>query len=971
MSGPKYGKPGVKSDRNFLRVLIDGKSKILSKDINDSNKALYNIEENILGQAPTFWSKSEWSENVVPERKAPYVTKTDGASLFPTVADRIDYIQNQVEHIYSRSSSGNTRFTFAPAKKQDKAKRVYSDWNSLYNDLKNADGTKTIFFDDEGVTGRVTIPISSNGKPYDMKDIQWSGDPSRTDPCEDTLSDRENLKSKLSTAQGFYQGDDSGSYSTKKVSGKLYAEISSDEYEFIKILVAKNDTPPSDGYLSVGDGTEVVKYSGAFVRNAGLTKAESEANNLYFFPIEQRGVKGASTLVHSTGGTAEVVSVIKKEPSGRTQVELAKGARFNRIPQSFKYMDVLFNASEASKPAFLVDRSEMLNPDSHYYRQDFAKTTSNSASFLTPCDEIYMKSATFSIQGSSVPPISIGENSRVRFVMEGSSFNRTSAISSEIISINGSSSELEVFGDKDSSVANNIIRGAGVAVFDVPDFDKSQPNLSGSNNIVKGGIAPSEISVDQKHLRTKNGIVVDGQVLSYNRNTGKVGFAINGLNQILKQDSTSYFPVKVGGITVEPETYKSSVSDYVGSFAITLQGPSSTGLTARGYASSIVGGAYNTIDSDASYSIAGGYKNQVGGANSTAFGSSNEILGDNSASFGYLNKSDATSDAVTMFGVSNVVDSSDFSSIIGGESKISSSSYSSINSGFKNEMKSGSDYSVIAGGRGNVMQSTSSAIVGGRENTISVSASDPASFASMIFGYKNKIVNADHSVILSGSNNIIDSEGAASDGYGSKPIEYGSILSGSRNKVKASNAVVLGGMGALAEKEGDIVMGWSDSGEASANNNTIVMNAKTGDITIKGALNSKDNIKLLTHGSDLFSLYGEVSPAIYNVQSTDKIIAVDTTAIQKKRKDWGETTGSRWYSGPITVRLPDVQVIDDSGQGGRMIMFRHVCGTSPIYVYPSKNDEKLGAAIDWNDYLVIEPGTAKGVFETRYGWFIW
>ena len=52
-------------------------------------------------------------------------------------------------------------------------------------------------------------------------------------------------------------------------------------------------------------------------------------------------------------------------------------------------------------------------------------------------------------------------------------------------------------------------------------------------------------------------------------------------------------------------------------------------------------------------------------------------------------------------------------------------------------------------------------------------------------------------------------------------------------------------------------------------------------------------------------------------------------------------------------------------------MFRHVCGTSPIYVYPSKNDEKLGAAIDWNDYLIIEPGTAKGVFETRYGWFIW
>ena len=121
----------------------------------------------------------------------------------------------------------------------------------------------------------------------------------------------------------------------------------------------------------------------------------------------------------------------------------------------------------------------------------------------------------------------------------------------------------------------------------------------------------------------------------------------------------------------------------------------------------------------------------------------------------------------------------------------------------------------------------------------------------------------------------------------------------------------------------------------------------------------------------MFSLYGEVSPAVYNVQSTDRVIAIDTSAIQKKRKDWGDTTGSRWYSGPITIRLPDVIVTDDNGQGGRMIMFRHVCGTSPVYVYPSKNDEKLGAAIDYNDFMVIEPGTAKGVFETRYGWFIW
>jgi len=971
MSGPKYGKPGVNSDRNFLRVLIDGKSKILSRDINDSNKALYNIEENVLGQAPTFWSKKDWVEDKVPARSSPYVTNSDGTSIFSTVADRIDYIQNQVEYLYSGSKSGSTRFTFAPGKKEDRSKNIYSSWGTLYKDLSEAEGTKVVFFDDQEYSGRVKVPPSSNGKPYDMRGVEWAGDPSRTDPCDDTLSNRESVNSKESVSKGFYEGNDSGSYSTTQVSGTQYSEISADEYEFVKLLIAKTESnPPSDGHLSLGSGTEVVKYSGAYVSNVGLSKVESDLNNLYYFPIEERGVKGSSTLVHSKGSTADVVSVIRKLASAKTQIEISKGARFNRLPQAFKDIDVLFNASDVSTPAFSVDRSSMLDVDSHYFRKDFYDMEKDSVSYVTPCDEVYMKNSTLSAQGSSIPPISVGPNSRIRFVMEGSRLDRTSALSAELVSINSSSSELEVFGDKDSAVTNNSIRGNGTAVFDIPDFDRSQPNFSGSKT-VKGGISPTEISVEKKHLRTKKGIAVDGQVLAYSKNTKKVGFAINGLNQILKQDSSSYHSIKVGGVLVEPETYKSSVSDYVGSFATSLQGPSSIGLTARGYASSIVGGAYNKTESDASYSVVGGYKNKVGGANSTAFGSSNVILGDNSSCFGYLNTSDATSEAASIFGSSNVIDASDFTSIFGSQSKVSLSSYSGINSGLKNELKTGSDYSAIVGGRDNVMQSTSSVILGGRDNTISVSTTEPASFASMIFGYKNKIANADHSVILSGTSNIIDSGEAASDGYGAEIVEYGSILSGCRNKITASNAVVLGGMGALAEKEGDIVVGWSESGEASAENNTIVMNAKTGDLTISGALSFKDNIKLLTHGSNLFSLYGETSPAVYNVQPTDKIIAIDTTAMQKKEKDWGETTGSRWYSGPITVRLPDVTVIDDSGQGGRMIMLRHVCGTSPIYVYPSKNDEKLGAAIDWNDYLILEPGTAKGVFETRYGWFIW
>ena len=35
MAGPKYGNLAVKNDRHYLRVIIDGKSRIVAQDINN------------------------------------------------------------------------------------------------------------------------------------------------------------------------------------------------------------------------------------------------------------------------------------------------------------------------------------------------------------------------------------------------------------------------------------------------------------------------------------------------------------------------------------------------------------------------------------------------------------------------------------------------------------------------------------------------------------------------------------------------------------------------------------------------------------------------------------------------------------------------------------------------------------------------------------------------------------------------
>lgn len=229
-----------------------------------------------------------------------------------------------------------------------------------------------------------------------------------------------------------------------------------------------------------------------------------------------------------------------------------------------------------------------------------------------------------------------------------------------------------------------------------------------------------------------------------------------------------------GGISNQSDADRSFVGGGGGNVA---DGPLSTigggfDNNAVGVYASVAGGSQNTSSGFAS-SIGGGISHQAGDSATVAGGRANV----------------ASANASSIAGGARNMAGNDYAVIGGGVSNVASGIASVVCGGMANTSSGG--YSVSSGGFSNVTSGDSSAVVGGYSNAAN-------GMVAFIGGGSNNEVSfaANHSVILGGSDNMVDAPTSVVGG-GTLNIVGGPgasvVAGGINNSATGSGAVVAGG----------------------------------------------------------------------------------------------------------------------------------------------------------------------------------
>lgn len=252
-----------------------------------------------------------------------------------------------------------------------------------------------------------------------------------------------------------------------------------------------------------------------------------------------------------------------------------------------------------------------------------------------------------------------------------------------------------------------------------------------------------------------------------------------------------------------------------------------------------IGGELNRVDLGADHSVTiGGYANNNQGGTCSAIiaGYTNTISGNNSINLAGYNNGVGSHNGANIAGLHNSVASGDGSITLGGHNNSISSilGYNSIAGGSNNTIFN-SEYSFIAGGISNTITtitSNYSGIIGGEYNEIN------AGTWSGIIGGTSNYISGDHSVILAGVSNQIDSDMSFIAGGNENYVNgtssaiissYGSSINpnggngGHHNTIlSGNNCAIKGGYGSLIVGDNNYLEGDGTAGDEGGSDNFII-----------------------------------------------------------------------------------------------------------------------------------------------------
>jgi len=257
------------------------------------------------------------------------------------------------------------------------------------------------------------------------------------------------------------------------------------------------------------------------------------------------------------------------------------------------------------------------------------------------------------------------------------------------------------------------------------------------------------------------------------------------------------------------------------------------------FASAIVGGSQNTLDSPQSF-IGAGWSNSISAVSSETHGQSAFIgAGINNAVAGTF--------AGIVAGQSNSV-AADNATILGGQGNSVSGQWATIVGGQSNTLAAGGQWAAIVGGANNNVASFYSFIGGGELNNIPGGQTNGGNFSVISGGYGNAIppnapnsgeyaaigggftntVTGEYASIAGGNNNTVSgtsaeigggSTNSASGAYSTIPGGNGNLASGTDAAIAGGNGNVAGGLHAAIPGGTHNVAGGANSFAAGTSSN--------------------------------------------------------------------------------------------------------------------------------------------------------